>query len=44
MNTYNFIEHTKKQENVARRKKIKEEEAGSRNLSTDSVSSGSGPD
>jgi hypothetical protein len=32
------------QEDIAWKKKVKEEEAGSGNSSTDSVNSGSGPD
>jgi hypothetical protein len=37
MNTSYCKEHPKKQEYVARRKEVKEEEAGSGNSSTDSV-------
>jgi hypothetical protein len=40
----NCKELPKKQEDVAGRKKFKEEEAGSGNSSTDSINSGSGPD
>jgi hypothetical protein len=44
MDTSNCKEHPKKQEDVARRKEVKEEEAGNGSYSTDSVESGSGPD
>jgi hypothetical protein len=37
----NCKEQSKKQEHVARRKEVKEKEAGSGNSSTDSVNSGS---
>jgi hypothetical protein len=40
MDTLNCKEHTKKHEDVARRKKVKEEYAGSGNSSTVSVNSG----
>jgi hypothetical protein len=44
MNTSDSKEQPKKQEDVARRKEVKEEDAGSGNSSTDSVNSGSGLD
>jgi hypothetical protein len=44
MDTSNCKEQPKKQQDVARWKVAKEEEAGSGNLSTDSVNSGFGPD
>jgi hypothetical protein len=44
MGTSNRKEQPKKQEDVARRKPVKEEDIGNGNLSTDSVNSGSGPD
>jgi hypothetical protein len=44
MNTSNSREQLKEEEDFARRNEVKEEEAGSGNLSTDSVNSGSGPD
>jgi hypothetical protein len=37
MDKFNCKEQLKKQEDVARRKEVKEEEAGSGNSSTDSV-------
>jgi hypothetical protein len=37
-------EQPKKQQDVARRRKVKEQEAGSGNSSTDNVNSGSGPE
>jgi hypothetical protein len=43
MKTPNCTEHLNKQEDISRRKEVKEEEAGSRNSSTDSVNSGSEP-
>jgi hypothetical protein len=44
MDTSFCKEHSKKYEDVARRKEMKEKEARSGNSSTDSVNSGSGPD
>jgi hypothetical protein len=44
MDSSHCKELPKKQENVARRKELKEEYAGSGKSSTDSVNSGSGPD
>jgi hypothetical protein len=44
MNTSYCKEHPKKQETIARRKEVKEEEAGRGNSSTDSVNSWCGPD
>jgi hypothetical protein len=44
MNSLNLTEHPKKEEDVAKRKKTKEEEAGSGSLCTDRVIYGSGPD
>jgi hypothetical protein len=44
MDTSYCKEQPKKHGDVARRKKVKEVEAGSGNSSTDSVESGSGPD
>jgi hypothetical protein len=41
MNTSNCKEQPKKQQDVARRKELKEEDAGNVNSSTDSVNSGS---
>jgi hypothetical protein len=37
MNTPDFTEHPKKKDDVARKKEVKEEEAGSGNSITDSV-------
>jgi hypothetical protein len=44
MDTSHYKEQPKIQEDVSRRKEVKEEEAGCGNSSTDSVNSGSGPD
>jgi hypothetical protein len=44
MDTSYFKQQPKMQEDVARRKEVKEEEAGSGNSSTDSVNPGYGPD
>jgi hypothetical protein len=44
MNTSYCKEYPKMQEDVARRKGVKQQEAGSRNSSTDIVNTGSGPD
>jgi hypothetical protein len=44
MNTSYCKEQKQKGEDFERRKKVKEEEVGSGNSSTDSVNSGSGPD
>jgi hypothetical protein len=44
MDTSYCKEHPKKQEDVAGRKEVKEEEEGSGNSNTNSVDSGSGPD
>jgi hypothetical protein len=44
MDTSDYKEQPKKQGDVAGRKEVKEEEAGSGNSSADSVNSGSGPD
>jgi hypothetical protein len=44
MDTSYYTLQSKMQEGDARRKKVKEDKAGSRNSSTDSVNSGSGPD
>jgi hypothetical protein len=44
VHTSNCKELPKKQEDFARRKEVKEDEAGAGNSSTDSVNSGSGPD
>jgi hypothetical protein len=44
MDTSYCKEHPKKQEDVSRKKAVKEEEAESGNSSTDNVNSGSGPD
>jgi hypothetical protein len=43
-NSFNCTEKLKKQEDVAIRKEVREEQAGNANSSTDSVNSGSGPD
>jgi hypothetical protein len=45
-NIFSFREQPMKEENIARKNVVKEEEtgAGSGNSSTDSVNSGSGPD
>jgi hypothetical protein len=42
--TSNGKEQPNKQQDFSRRKELKEEEAGTRNSSTDIVNSGSGPD
>jgi hypothetical protein len=43
MDTSNCTEYPKKEGDAARWKEVKEEETGSRNSSTDSINSGSGP-
>jgi hypothetical protein len=43
MDTSNCTEYPNKQEYVARKKKVKEEESQNGKSSTDSVNSGSGP-
>jgi hypothetical protein len=44
IDTSNFKEQSKNQEDILKRKEVKKEEAGSENSSTDSVNSGSRPD